>query len=58
MRLSVRLSQFLTGQRSLRRGLANEVQTLRLRSPYPAVDQTEAKAYTPLTLTSKTRATR
>lgn len=29
MHLSARMSQFLTGQRSLRRGLANEVQTLR-----------------------------
>jgi SAM-dependent methyltransferase len=29
MHLSARLSQFLTGQRSMRRGLANEVQTLR-----------------------------
>jgi len=31
--LSSRLSQFLTGQRSLRRGLANEVQTLRGGGP-------------------------
>jgi SAM-dependent methyltransferase len=29
MHLSARMSQFLTGQRSLRRGLSNEVQTLR-----------------------------
>ena len=31
MHLAARLSQFLTGQRSLRRGLVNEVQTLRGR---------------------------
>lgn len=31
MHLSARLSQFLSGQRNLRRGLANEVQTLRGR---------------------------
>lgn len=32
MHVSARLSQFLTGQRTMRRGLANEVETLRARS--------------------------